>query len=92
MIYALVPLPENDFNGSEKGKKRITVSKEEVVEAMERVQGKYNKGLSLPVVRYRTRPQVTEDELCNRDQPKRCRPKPKERMQEDVDDPDDPNS
>ena len=67
MIYALVPLPENDFNGSEKDKKRIAVSKDEVVEAMERVQGKYNKGLSLPVVRYRTRPQVTVDELCSED-------------------------
>lgn len=65
MIYALVPLPENDFNGSEKDKKRIAVSKDEVVKAMERVQGKYNKGLSLPVVRYRTRPQVTDDELID---------------------------
>ena len=59
MTYALVPLPEKDFNGSE----RITVSEDEIVAAMRRARGKYTEGLSLPVVRYRTRPQATDDEL-----------------------------
>ena len=73
MTYALVPLPEKNFNGSEK----ITVSEKDVVkamwptvsekdleEAMKRVRINCKKeGLSLPVVRYRTRPQVTENEL-----------------------------
>ena len=78
MTYALVPLPEKNFNGSEK----ITVSEKDVVkamwptvsekdleEAMKRVRINCKKeGLSLPVVRYRTRPQVTEDELCDTEQ------------------------
>ena len=60
MTYALVPLPEKDFNGSE----RITASEDEVVAAMRRARGKYEKeGLSLPVVRYRTRTQATDGDL-----------------------------
>ena len=60
MTYALVPLPEKDFNGSE----RVTASEDEVVAAMRRARGKYEKeGLSLPVVRYRTRPQATDGDL-----------------------------
>lgn len=63
MTYALVPLPEKDFNGGE----RVTASEGEIIAAMRRVRGNYREGLSLPVVRYRTRPQASEDELFDLD-------------------------
>ena len=65
MTYALVPLPETDFNGSE----RVTASEQEVVEAMKRLRDSQMEGSSLPVVRYRTRPQTSIEELLDVDDP-----------------------
>ena len=62
MTYALVPLPEKNFNGSDK----VTVSEKDLEEAMKQVRINYKKeGFSLRMVRYRTRPQVTDDELID---------------------------
>ena len=63
MTYALVPLPETKFNGTNK----LTVSEKDLEDAMKQVRINYKKGLPLKVVRYRTRPQVTEGELCSDD-------------------------
>ena len=64
MTYALVPLPETKFNGTDK----LTVSEKDFEKALKQVRINYKKGLPLKVVRYRTRPQVTDDELCNTEQ------------------------
>ena len=64
MTYALVPLPETKFNGTDK----LAVSEEDFEKAVKQVRINYKKGLPLKVVRYRTRPQVTDDELCNTEQ------------------------
>ena len=61
MTYALVPLPETKFNGTDK----LTVSEEDFEKALKQVRINYKKGLPLKVVRYRTRPQVTDDELID---------------------------